>query len=148
MLTEIACGPISESAVLDEIPFVWSLFIESGSAVVSVEYGWACNADMDSLWQPKEIAISELPDWINRSISEGVYKPGRSDIFIEDRGRLKVQLCHEADIHIETQMAAIIRKCASRWLGKGYRIMRSDEVPPRRDSWREVRSVQDATTGL
>ncbi len=146
MLTEIACGPISESAVLDEIPFVCSLFIESGSAVVSVEYGLKCNTD--ALWQPKEIANTELCDWISRSIQDGVYEPGRSDIFIKDRGRLKVRLCHESDIHVVTDIAVTIQECASRWLAKGYRILRSDTVPPERGSWREVHSIQDATAGL
>src|SRR5260370_8099665 len=33
MLTEIACGPISEPATLEEIPFICSLFLNSSSKV-------------------------------------------------------------------------------------------------------------------
>jgi hypothetical protein len=147
MLTEIACGPISESAVLEEIPFVCSLFVEIRAAAGIVQYGWACNAEIDALWQPEEITTSELPVWIDRSITEGIYQPGRADVFIEARG-LKIQLCHEADIHVETEEAAIIRSCASHWLAKEYRLLRSDAVPPKHDSWRQVQSVEDAAAGL
>lgn len=139
---------MGESAVLDEIPFVCSLFAEGGATVVNVQYGWACNASTDALWQPEEITTAQVPDWIDRSIRTGIYLPGRSDVFIERRGRLKVQLCHEADIHVETEDAAIIRNCASRWLAKGYRLLRSDTIPPKHDSWREVHSVRDAAAGL
>ncbi len=86
MLTEIACGPISESAVVDEIPFICALFLDGDPAGVSVEYGWACDADIDAFWQPTKIATNQVSDWINRSVQHGIYKPGRSDIFIEDRG--------------------------------------------------------------
>ncbi len=82
-------------------------------------YGWACNLDFDVLWKPKDIAVANLYDWIKRSIQDGVYEPGQSDIFIEARELLKVKLCHEADIHIATETAAIIEKCASRWLRQG-----------------------------
>jgi hypothetical protein len=116
MVIEIACGPISESALLDELPFVCSLFIEIRAVTVSVQYGWACNEEIDALWHPEEITTSDLPAWIDRSIRQRIYQPGRSDVFIDARGRLKVLLCHEADIHVETVEAAIIRSCASRWL--------------------------------
>jgi len=45
MLTEIACGPISRSQVLEEIPFI---------------YGWACNADDDRLWIVEKCALRWL----------------------------------------------------------------------------------------
>ncbi len=91
---------------------------------------WGCNLEFDVLWKPKDIAVANLYDWINTSIKNGVYKPGNSDIFIEDRELLKIKLCQEADIHITTETAAIIEKCASRWLCRGYRILRSNKVPP------------------
>lgn len=74
MLREIACGPISESAMVDEFPFVCSLFLDGGPGPVevSVMYGWACNLDFDVLWKPKDIAVANLYDWIKRSIQDGV----------------------------------------------------------------------------
>ncbi len=139
---------ISESAMVDEIPFVCSLFLDGGSVEVSVMYGWGCNLEFDVLWKPKNIATANLYDWITTSLQCGVYEPGNSDIFIEDRELLKTKLCHEADIHITTEAATIIEKCALRWLPRGYRIVRSDKVPASHDSWRETKSVKDTTAGL
>jgi hypothetical protein len=148
MLTEIACGPISPLAVLDEIPFICSLFVGGGAAQVKVMYGVGCKADTDQLWCPFDIATAGLSDWIERMAQDGIYEPGRSDVFIFDADRLTARLCHEADIHIETRSLSIIQICAYRWLGKGYRLMRSDAVPASRDSWREIRSIEEATSGL
>jgi hypothetical protein len=148
MLTEITCGPISESAVEDEISFICSLFRDACPGEVSVMYGWACNVKIDALWEPKCIAVVDLSSWILGSIQNGIYEPGSSDLFIEDRERLKVLLCHEADIHITTKIKVIIERCASRWLQKGYSMHRSDEVPADCESWREVQSVGDATAGM
>jgi hypothetical protein len=147
MLIEIACGPIGGSAVLEEIPFICSLFMNS-SATVSVMYGVGCNAENDRLWVPFDIVTATLPEWIERSIRDGIYGPGNSDIFIFDKDRLTARLCHEADIHIETSFASIIQTCAHRWLGKGYRLVRSEVVPPSSDSWREIQSEAQATAGL
>ena len=147
MLTEIACGPISGPATLEEIPFICSLFLNSSSKV-SVMYGVACKTDNDRLWVPFDIVTATLPEWIERSIQDGVYEPGNSDIFIFDKDRLTVRLCHEADIHIETSFASIIQMCAHRWLVKRYRLLRSEIVPPSSNSWREIHSVEEATAGL
>ena len=147
MLTEIACGPISGPATLEEIPFICSLFVNS-CFKVSVMYGVACNVDNDRLWAPFDVVTATLPEWIERSIQDGIYEPGNSDIFILDKNRLTVRLCHEADIHIETSFASIVQMCAHRWLGKRYRLLRSETVPSSSNSWREVHSVEEATVGL
>jgi hypothetical protein len=133
MLTEIACGPISRAQVLEEIPFI---------------YGWACNADDDRLWIPCDIVTATPPEWIERSMREGIYEPGESDMFISDKDRLTAHLCHEGDIHIKTPVAAIVEKCALRWLGNGHRLLRSTEVPPSPRSWREIRSVDEAIADM
>lgn len=146
MQTEIACGPISESAVMEEIPFVCCLFADGGAAQVSVMFGVAC--ETDQLWSPLEIPTLTLSDWIQQTIREGIYYPGKSDLYIYDSDRLSVHLCHEADIHLHTQSAAIVQKCATRWLGKRYRLLRNDEIAPSRSRWREIQSVEDAAADL
>lgn len=148
MLTEIACGPISEPALVGEISFICTLFRDACPSKSGSRTGGACNADIDTLYEPNEVAAANLSGWILSSIESGIYEPGRSDLLIEDRERLKVLLCHEADIHITTNTKAIIEQCASRWLAQGYRMLRSNEVPAKLGSWREVHSVDDATAGL
>jgi len=85
---------------------------------------------------------------IERSIHEGTYRPSKSDLFITVSDQLTARLCHEADIHVTSQSPAIISACAARWLSRNQRLLRSDEVPPSRESWREVRTLGEATAGL
>ena len=148
LLIEIVCGPITAAQVLEEVSFICSLFLEGGGPQVSVMYGVGSRADIDRLWRPQEILTGTLPQWIERSIEDGVYEPARSDICIVDRDRLTARLCHEADIHIETRSRSIVQGCADRWLAKAYRLLRSDQVPPSRSSWREILSAEEATAGL
>lgn len=147
MPIEIACGPISELEFAEEISFVCSLFADAGSAQVSVMFGWACKAQPDQLWRSKEIVCASLSDWIAAAIQDGIFEPGRSDLSIESDG-LTVLLCHEADIHVMTQSASVIATCSARWLRKGFRLLRSDQVPPERTSWRDIRTVEEAIAGL
>ncbi len=120
----------------------------NSSSTVGVMYGVGCNAENDHLWVPFDIVTATLPGWIEQSIQDGTYEPGNSDIFVFDKDRLTARLCHEADIHIETSFAPIIQRCAHRWLGKGYRLLRSDIVPPSSNSWREIQSEEEAVAGL
>jgi hypothetical protein len=106
-------------------------------------YGVGCNAENDQLWKQFDIPAISLPEWIERSIREGIYQPGECDIIIVDRDRLTAHLCHEADIHIETKESVIVQDCADRWLNLGYRLLRTDATSPSCKNWREVRSVAE-----
>ncbi|MGA2131379.1 MAG: hypothetical protein ABSH50_03615 [Bryobacteraceae bacterium] len=140
MLVEILCGPIGAQATLDEIPFVCSLF---ACPNVTVMYGVGCKADIDELWRESEIPTSALPEWIERSIRDGIYHPGAAGLFISSRDELTVELCHEGDIHVQTHSAAIVETCMRRWLERGYRVLKSDLVPASPGTWREIRSVRE-----
>jgi hypothetical protein len=137
---------MDESPFADEIPFVCSLFQMTGVRMVSLMYGWACA--QDRLWETVELPTLGLHALIERSIHEGTYHPAKSDLFITASDQLTARLCHEADIHVTTESPAIISQCAARWLSQNQRLLRSDEVPPSRESWREVRTLGEATAGL
>jgi hypothetical protein len=145
-MIEIVCGPMDESPFTDEISFVCSLFQMIGANLVSVMYGLACAEER--LWERLELPPLDLLAFIERSIDKGIYLPAQSDLFITGSDQLTVLLCHEADIHVTTGSPAIIGRCASRWLLQNQRLLRSDEVPPARDSWREIRTLEEATAGL
>jgi hypothetical protein len=139
---------MSESEVEAEIPFVCALFADGGAAHVSVMFGVACKVDHDQLWSPFDIGTPILVEWIERMIRDGVYRPADSDLYIDEGERLSIRLCHEADIHVRTQSASIVKTCASRWLEKRYRLLRNDQVPVSRSTWREVQSIEDAIADL
>jgi hypothetical protein len=137
---------MDESLFADEIPFVCSLFQMTGADRVSIMYGWACAEE--HLWEDIEVTPRDLLAHIERSIADGIYCPASSDLFITAFDQLTAHLCHEADIHIRTASPVIIRQCAARWLSQNRRLLRSDEVPPSHHSWREVRTVEDATSNV
>ena len=61
MLTEIACEPISEAAVIEEIPFICFQFAGSGADAVNATFRVGCPADHDQLWSPFIVATPALP---------------------------------------------------------------------------------------
>jgi len=145
-MIEIACGPMDQAAFADEISFVCSLFQGTGAREVAVMYGWACAEP--HLWEEFRVPTVDPFARIQRSIADRIYRPARSDVFITASDQLIVHLCHEADIHITTASPTIISQCASRWLSQSQRLLRSDQVPPSRSSWREIRTVAEATSGV
>ena len=114
--------------------------------MVSMMYGWACAENR--LWETVELPTLGLHALIERSIHAGTYHPAKSDLFIIATDQLTARLCHEADIHVTTESLAIISQCAARWLSQNQRLLRSDVVPPSHDSWREIRTLGEATAGL
>jgi hypothetical protein len=145
-MTEIACGPMDEMFFADQIPFVCSLFQMVAADAVRIMYGWGC-AD-EHLWEVFEVPTSDLLARVERSIEQDIYRPAKSDLFITASDQLTAHLCHEADIHITTASPVIMGPCASHWLSQNQRLLRSDQVPPTRTSWREIRTVEEATSGI
>ena len=65
---------------------------------------------------------------------------------VSNGGGHPICLCHECDIHLETKDHAIIKECVSRWLEKGYRILRRRVSAGK--GWKEVWSVEDALSAI
>ena len=145
-MIQIACGPMNESAFAEEISFVCSLLQITGVNQVAVMFGWACAEQHQ--WKEFWVPAGGLLAHIERSIDDCIYRPASSDVFIKASDQLIVHLCHEADIHITTASPTIIGQCASRWLSQNQRLIRSDQVPPSANSWREIRTVEEATSGV
>lgn len=117
-----------------------------GSDHIVVMYSVGC--EIDDIQRDKEFSIptARLSNWISDSIEQGIYTPGECDIVIYDRDRLRVRLCHESDIHIETVSPAIIGECVARWLELGHRIRRKRLTAGK--GWQSVWSVEDAISAL
>ena len=147
-MIQIACGPLDGSQVRQEITFICFLVATGDDPDLGLMYGVGCHIQADELWKEVRIPRSSLPDWINRSIQAGIYRPGESDLFICDGERVTVRLCHESDIHIETADPTLVRQCVDRWLRRMYRVMRSDGESPAQRNWREIQSVAEAVAGM
>ena len=143
---ELVCGPLRTVDVEREIPFACAIVAAGTSDWIETMYGVGCQTDNSQLWQRFRIRNAQLQDWISASQGRGIYTPGECDVIVYDGDRLRVHLCHESDIHIETTDASIIRDCVSRWLGLGHRIQRKRESAGK--GWKEVWSVDEALAGL
>ncbi len=141
---ELLCGEISAHEIEEEIPFLCSFIEQLPSAEVDVIYGWGCHTD--HAWKQHMIPTIGIKDWIEDSIRLGIYTPGHCDLIISKGESLKIVLCHECDIHIETGDRAIIEECVSRWLEKGYSVSRRRISAGK--GWFHVWSAQDALFAL
>ena len=89
---------------------------------VNVSYGWACNLDVDSLWQDQRIPTSELGSFVERAILNGIFELGESDLHINGTARaFSFTLCHESDLHFKSDDQAIVARVIDAWSEAGIR---------------------------
>ena len=112
---EMTTTQLSPDEILSSIGDIMHLLLLWGHDIVVVTYGWACKLPMDQLWQPHEIQTQSLASLIRRSVNDGIFHLGGSDLHIEDRaGTFEFKLCHESDIHFksvdQSQVAQVIEE--------------------------------------
>ncbi|MBP7275522.1 MAG: hypothetical protein KBA51_04890 [Kiritimatiellae bacterium] len=109
---EICTRPLSEAevrAVIDGLPALIKELV--GDCIVNVEYGWACNIHINLQYQTMDVGISWLDRFLSDSINQSIYRPAKSDLTVAtpDNG-LKMQFCHESDIHLSGQDANLVQR--------------------------------------
>lgn len=115
-------GPLTPAQVLEELPEIVNLLRLGGIEELLVEFGSGCKLEAQRLWQDTVVGLADLAAFIQRSIEEGIYSPGRADLILQDRDRsFECLFCHESDIHLETEDVSMIEKVNKRWMDKGYK---------------------------
>lgn len=115
-------GPLTPAQVLDELPEIVKLLRLSGIEELLVEFGSGCKLEAQRLWQDMEVRLNDLVAFVQRSIEEGIYSPGRADLIVQDRDRnFECLFCHESDIHVVTEDMSMIEQVNKRWMEKGYK---------------------------
>jgi hypothetical protein len=119
---EVVSGQLSENQILEEVPEIVKLLGRSGLEDVLVEYGWGSRTDTDKLWLDIELQLRELQTFVETSVKEGIFLPGKSDLIIQDKLKtVKFTLCHESDIHLLSDDQPILDLTVRHWREKGYR---------------------------
>ena len=84
-----------------------------------VSYGYNGSSDDrfdDELYQDIEIKADDLLGFLSRSITEGRYHLGEQDFHIRSlAGDVVFLICHESDVHLETDNAEIASAMRVRW---------------------------------
>ncbi|HSR08490.1 MAG TPA: hypothetical protein VLM42_15155 [Bryobacteraceae bacterium] len=123
MEEEIATNPLSVEQLEKSIPEVTEFLLVLGTKV-NVEYGWACNLPIDQLWQTKQMDLSHLQEFIEKSRKSGILELGASDLHVSDiEGHWSFTLCHESDFHFVSSDRKLLEGVATKWHRMGFSVM-------------------------
>lgn len=118
---EVVSGNLDEVQMVDEVPEIMKLLSSNGLDDLVVEYGWGSRVDPDKMWTGIDVKTTDLSNFVQRSINEGMYSPGKADLIIADKGRsAQFRLCHESDIHLESDNQLLLDQIGKHWVAKGY----------------------------
>jgi hypothetical protein len=126
---EIVTGTLTPAQILGEVPEIAHLLLSNGVEEIVIEYGWGSNLPQDQLWNTIPLRTDDLSSFIDSSTRAGIFSPGSADLIIQDSLRtITFRLCHESDIHLVTEVPAILDSTISHWTKRGFSIYRSVET--------------------
>lgn len=91
-----------------------------------VRFGYGCRASPGSGRPPfatrkHEVEPAALEAFVEASVGDGTFEPGESDLHVESSdGKVRIVLCHEADIHVAAREPELLGPFRSRWAALGY----------------------------
>ena len=119
---EVRTEILSRAALEQHVGVVQQLCVEFAAATVDVTYGWACNLAIDDLYQDHRMSTSELLPFIARSVTDNIFRLGDSDMYIKDAGGVfEFTICHESDIHFESNDPSLVSRVTTLWSEHGLR---------------------------
>lgn len=117
---EIASGYMKPEQVLEEVQEIVSLFQSLQIQDLIIFYGFGCECDIEEQYQDIAVKTDVLLDFLSQSMARGIYCFGDADFYIESRPRgIQFLLCHEGDVHIETENRQVANHFHARWSAKG-----------------------------
>lgn len=118
---ELVTSRLTPAQVWAEVNGIRDFLLRQGIGSLVAVYGWGCNPDRTELWQDIPVATEQLPRFVEESIAKGIYSLGEADIWIHSATReCLFRLCHEQDIHFETEVHDLFASVRNQWLANGY----------------------------
>jgi len=118
---ELVTGSLNNATLLGCVPDIAAWYLLFGMECLVVEYGWG--SDQQKLWTAIDVNVEGLTQFVARSVDEGGFVPGSSDLLISDRLKtLQFRLCHESDIHVESDNLAAMQLIERQWSIKGIQV--------------------------
>jgi hypothetical protein len=120
-----------------EVPQIVEWLRERNVHDLSVMYGVGCNVDAGHRWELFTIQTEGLLAFISDAEARGIVTLGQSDVFLfdseaviptgehtfsvrEDMTAVSFRLCHESDIHVESNDPAFIELVLRHWRENGW----------------------------
>ena len=125
---EIVTMELYSEQILHEIDLARETLASEHLISVIVEYGWGSNLDSSSLWQPHEVALNELSDFVAAAERAGIYRVGGADLIVRDaENKCMLLFCHESDVHLKTTSVTLADKVMGDWLSRGITVRKRTE---------------------
>jgi hypothetical protein len=136
---EIVTEPLTSLQLRECLPDVIRFFSVAGFDTVVVMYGWGSKLQNDKLWQPLEIAATQIQEFAARSEKQGFFEFGKSDLIIQTPGKeASLTLCHESDVHFVSRDISLLEKFVEWWRGKGVGLSSSSRTVTGPVSWTKI----------
>jgi hypothetical protein len=113
---ELCTSVLPRETLLAEIARLPDHLKALGITKVILKYGWGSGLHEDLWYQPMRDSTDYLRTFFEDSIKQNIYLPGGSDLLISDEAKtLEVRLCHESDIHIQSDQKEVLDYFATVW---------------------------------
>ncbi len=117
----VTSGILTADQVRAELEAAPDILRRYGIEQVVACFGIGSKANIDELWKPHEIHISELLEFAQTGIDRGLFCPAESDLFVTvPDNSTELKFCHESDIHLDSTNDALIGEFAQRWKAQGF----------------------------
>jgi hypothetical protein len=129
----INSGIVDKAAIEVELAETTQMLCDAGVAELEMMFGWGCRGPQDGLYKSISVAPCDLLKSVKDEGPQVGFEIAECDLFLTlPERRLKIQFCHESDIHVEGEDEQLIQKIEERWRSKcfpGYRWNGHEWVP-------------------
>ena len=116
---KLASGPRTSEQLWLEAQEIAALLGRLQITDLTVFFGYNGSSDDrfdDELYQDIEIKADDLLGFLSQSITDGRYHLGEQDFHIRSlAGDVEFLICHESDVHLETDNAEVASALRARW---------------------------------
>lgn len=112
---------LSQDQMEDQPRMIYEFFNHKGvdDLILTLGFG-ALSVEM---YKPNNIELVNLVDIIEDYISQGKFRLGKDDLYIDDDNKeIKFTLCHESDVHFYSKDISILEEVESIWMGMKLQV--------------------------
>ena len=122
----LVTSTLTKSQLEKMIEYINDFFIIENQDEVNVIFGWDCEIDENEQYKDIKIKSLKIPNFIENSQAKGIFKLGKSDLFIATLdSKFEFQLCHEGDVHFKSTDEKLLKKVREDW-EKKHKVYHSE----------------------
>ena len=117
---EIRTRILSAQEFESQLEVLLGACLSVGNGELAVSFGWACNLDIDQLYEPHTLQAQDLDAFIAEHRASGAFTLGEADLHIHsDEPEFSLTLCHESDAHFESSSSDAVETVREQWAAAG-----------------------------